>query len=233
VKPNGDLHNDFMSGKIAMRANAWNAYLGLYTELAPKFNIDIRNIVPFGHDGGVATNLLGPGNFGYAIVKKASNDRVKEVLRLMNYLAAPFGSEEYMVAKFGVKDLDYKLNEKGWPVFTDQGNADMPSSPNLPWGYMATAPTSIFSINQPDFGRWGHEAQTQLIDVGVADPVYGLYSQTQATKGVTLERLIFDRVSGIAAGRAPLSDLDQLVKDWKAQGGDQVRDELQQALAKA
>src|SRR3954452_9818959 len=29
----------------------------------------------------------------------------------------------------------------------------------------------------------------------------------------------------------PLSDLDQLVKDWRAQGGDALRDELQKALA--
>ncbi|HEX8969089.1 MAG TPA: extracellular solute-binding protein, partial [Chloroflexota bacterium] len=232
VKANGDLHNDFMSGKIAMRTNAWNAYSGLYVELAPKFNINIRTIPPFAYDGGTPTNLLGPGNFGYAILKKASSDRVKEVLRVMDYLAAPFGSEEYMVSKFGVKDFDYQFNDKGSPVFTEQGQADMPNSPNLPWGYLATAPTVIFSVNQPDFGQWGHAEQEKLIDAGVADPVYGQYSQTQASKGVTLERLIFDRVSGIAAGRAPLSDLDQLVKDWRAQGGDAVRDELQQALQK-
>lgn len=233
VKPNGDLHNDFMSGKVAMRSNAWNAYSGLYVELAPQFNINIRTIPPFGFDGQPGTNLLGPGNFGYAIIKKGSTDRVKEMLRVMNYLAAPFGSEEYMVSKFGVKDVDYTFNDKGSPLFTDQGKTDMPNSPNLPWGYLATAPTVIFSVNQPDFGQWGHAEQEKLIAVGVGDPTYGQFSQTAASKGATLDRLIFDRVSGIAAGRAPLSDLDQLVKDWRNQGGDAVRQELQQAMQKA
>ena len=37
--------------------------------------------------------------------------------------------------------------------------------------------------------------------------------------------------SGIAAGRKSMSDLDQLVKDWKAQGGDKIRDEYQKAIA--
>jgi putative aldouronate transport system substrate-binding protein len=230
VKANGDLHNDFMSGKIAMRSNAWNAYSGLYIELAPQFNINIRTIPPFGFDGREATNLLGPGNFGYAVLKQASADRVKEILRVLNYLAAPFGSQEYMVSKFGIKDADYTFNDKGSPVFTDQGHVDMPNSPNLPWGYMATAPTVTFSVNQPDWGDWGHAEQQRLIDVGVADPTYGKYSPTAATKGVVLDQLIFDRVSGIAAGRAPMSDLDQLTKDWRAQGGDVIRDELQQAL---
>jgi putative aldouronate transport system substrate-binding protein len=233
VKANGDLHNDFMSGKIAMRSNAWNAYSGLYIELAPQFNINIRTIPPFGFDGQQATNLLGPGNFGYTIIKKASADRVKEILRVLNYLAAPFGSQEYMVAKFGVKDTDYTFTDKGSPVFTDQGRADMPNSPNLPWGYMATAPTVTFSVNQPDWGQWGHAEQQRLIDAGVADPTYGKYSPTAASKGVVLDQLIFDRVSGIAAGRAPMSDLDQLIKDWRSQGGDVVRAELQQALQKA
>jgi putative aldouronate transport system substrate-binding protein len=233
VKSNGDLSNDFMAGKIAMRGNAWNAYSGLYVELAPQMNVNIRTIPPFGFDGQPGANLLGPGNFGYAIIKKASTDRVKELLRVLNYLAAPFGSQEYMISKFGVKDVDYTFNNNGSPIFTDQGRTDMPGSPNLPWGYLATPPTVTFSVNQPDFGQWGHVEQQRLIDVGVADPTYGLYSATAATQGVTLDQLIFDRVSGIAAGRMPMSDLDQLVKDWRSKGGDQVRDELQQALQKA
>jgi putative aldouronate transport system substrate-binding protein len=233
VKSNGDLSNDFMAGKIAMRANAWNAYSGLYVELAPHMNVNIRTIPPFGFDGQPGTNLLGPGNFGYAILKKASTDRVQELLRVLNYLAAPFGSQEYMVSKFGVKDADYTFNDNGSPIFTDQGRTDMPGSPNLPWGYLATAPTVTFSVNQPDFGQWGHAEQQRLIDLGVADPTYGQYSATAATQGVSLDQLIFDRVSGIAAGRAPVSDLDQLVKDWRGQGGDQVRNELQQALQNA
>ena len=233
VISNGDLNNSLFSGKIAMRGNAWNAYSGLYVEQAPKFNINIRTIPPFGFDGQPGTNLLGPGNFGYAVLKKASTDRVKELLRVMNYLAAPFGTQEYMITKFGVKDLDYTFNDKGSPIFTDQGRAEMPGSPNLPWGYLATPPTVTFSVNQPDWGQWGHAEQQRLIDVGVADPTYGQYSPTAASKGVSLDQLIFDRVSGIAAGRAPMSDLDQLVKDWRAQGGDTVREELQQALARA
>ena len=36
--------------------------------------------------------------------------------------------------------------------------------------------------------------------------------------GARLGQLIFDRVSDIAAGRKPVSDLDQLVKDWKVAG---------------
>ncbi|GAA3306974.1 hypothetical protein [Nonomuraea dietziae] len=41
-----------------------------------------------------------------------------------------------------------------------------------------------------------------------------------------------DRVTSIIAGRAPVSDLDQLVKDWRAQGGDKIRAEFESVIQK-
>jgi putative aldouronate transport system substrate-binding protein len=35
----------------------------------------------------------------------------------------------------------------------------------------------------------------------------------------------------MVTGRAPVSGLDQLIKDWRAGGGDQMRTEFQQAYA--
>jgi putative aldouronate transport system substrate-binding protein len=46
-----------------------------------------------------------------------------------------------------------------------------------------------------------------------------------------LDRLIQDRLTAIIGGREPMSDYDQMVKDWQSQGGDQVRKELEEALA--
>ena len=34
-------------------------------------------------------------------------------------------------------------------------------------------------------------------------------------------------------GRAPVSSFDQLIRDWKSQGGDQIRAEFEQAIAAA
>jgi putative aldouronate transport system substrate-binding protein len=36
----------------------------------------------------------------------------------------------------------------------------------------------------------------------------------------------------MVVGNQPLSDLDQLISDWKKQGGDQARKEFQQSLEK-
>jgi hypothetical protein len=38
-------------------------------------------------------------------------------------------------------------------------------------------------------------------------------------------------MTDIIAGRRPIADYDQMVKDWQSGGGEQIRKELQEALA--
>ena len=232
VKANPDITNDMFAGKIVMRANAWNAYQQLYVDQAATLNQVYRIVPPFGHDGNPGTNLLGPGNFGWVAIKRATPDRVRELLRVVNYLASPFGSEEFMLSKFGVEGVDYTFNQRGSPAYTPQGLAELPGGPNtVPWGYVSTPAPWLFSPSVPEYARFASQEERKMIDVGVADPTWGHYSPTDARRGAQLARLIFDRVSDVAAGRKPVSDLDRLVVDWKAQGGDEVRAEYQRAIA--
>ena len=227
VKPNLALNNDLMGGtRIAMRGNSWNGYT-LWVNTVP--TIKWRIIRPFAYDGGTPANMLGPGNFGYTAIKKNTPERVQELLRIIDFFASPFGSEEYVLVRYGARDVDYKLDANGVPVQTDQGKTDLTVS----WMYIGAPPPVLFSAVQSDFARWAHEEEEALLAAGVADPSIGLYSDTDQARGATLNQLIFDRVLGIAAGRAPVSDLDQLVKDWRAQGGDKVRDEFQKAAEAA
>jgi len=56
-------------------------------------------------------------------LKKASPERIKELLRIMNYLASPFGSQESLLLEYGIKDQDYTLDDKGNPKPTPDGVA--------------------------------------------------------------------------------------------------------------
>ena len=46
-----------------------------------------------------------------------------------------------------------------------------------------------------------------------------------------MNQALIDGITDIVAGRRPLGDFDQLVKDWRNNGGDQIRHEYEQALA--
>ena len=84
-----------------------------------------------------------------------------------------------------------------------------------------------------EYVKVAHDQQEVLAPMGVPDPTIGLYSATNASKGATLNQAITDKLNDIISGRAPLSAYDQMVQDWRANGGDLIRKELQDAVQKA
>src|SRR6185437_8543854 len=73
--------------------------------------------------------FLTGGYLGATALKKPSPDRIKELLGILNYLAAPFGSAEDLLLTSGVDGVDYTLDPKGNPVLTKQGNSDANYTP--------------------------------------------------------------------------------------------------------
>jgi putative aldouronate transport system substrate-binding protein len=69
--------------------------------------------------------------------------------------------------------------------------------------------------------------------VGVADPTLGYPSATLDNKGVPLFQTLNDGITDVLAGRRPLTDFDQIVKDWQTNGGNTIRTELEQSIAAA
>jgi len=102
--------------------------------------------------------------------------------------------QEYMVNRFGVKGADYTIDAKGNPALTEQGAANIPGTPGQNWGYMASAPNVSFSLDAPDFGRFGHDEQATYIAAGISDPCVGQFSTTDEAKGAQLNLMIFERM---------------------------------------
>jgi putative aldouronate transport system substrate-binding protein len=69
------------------------------------------------------------------------------------------------------------------------------------------------------------------IPVGVADPTLGYQSATLDSKGAPLGRTLTDAVTDLLAGRRPMSEWEQVVKDWQNGGGNMIRTELEKAIA--
>ena len=223
----------FVGGKFATYWDGFNAFQQHWETIAP-INPDfkIRVIIPFGHNGGKGRYFFGGGSFGNTFIKKGSASRVKELLRVVDWFAAPFGSKEYELITSGVKDVDYTLDDKGNPIPTKRGQAETTLSSGTVGTYVVNCPTPIFDPKYPDYTRVVHQQEEQLVPLGVMNPTVGLYSNTNVSKGTTLGQMVNDRVSAIIAGRAPISDLDRLVSDWKSQGGDQIRQEYEEGYKK-
>src|SRR5438876_5399627 len=54
-----------------------------------------------------------------------------------------------------------------------------------------------------------------------------------ARAGAAESRVLTDGITDVLAGRRPLSEFDQVVKDWQNNGGNAIRTELQQSIAAA
>jgi putative aldouronate transport system substrate-binding protein len=182
------------------------------------------------HDGGKPQHMLGPGFIATNALKKASPDRIKELLRIMDFLAAPFGTQEDLLLQYGLPDVDYRLDASGKLTLTERSNAD---ANYVNWKYLMQHPQVMYVPDIPGYAKAEYEAEHVLIPAGVADPTWGLYSPTLGSKGVVLNQAMVAGITDIVVGRRPLGDYDQLVKDWLGGGGEQIRTELQDALAAA
>lgn len=161
-------------------------------------------------------------------LKKASDARIKEVLGVLNFLAAPFGTQEDALLTYGVKDVDYTFDDQGNPVPSPQGLSSTP----MPWRNLASPPPATFNpVKSKEFAQLVHPGEQALVAAQAPIAVDGLYSPTDATKGAALAQMLADAELAIVSGRSPVSSWDQTVQDWRAQGGDQIRTELEQLLA--
>jgi len=182
------------------------------------------------HDGAKPVFFLGTGYGSGTMLKKASPERIKELLSILNWTAAPFGSQEDLLLTYGVEGADYTLDQQGNPVTTDRWAAD---AYNMPWRYLAQHHQVMYNATYPDFTRQEADAENVLIPIGVSDATLGYYSPTSIAKSVSLRLRFNDGLAEILQSRRPLGDLDQLVGEWQSSGGEQMRKEYLDAMSAA
>ncbi|GAB2466769.1 twin-arginine translocation signal domain-containing protein [Xylanimonas ulmi] len=182
---------------------------------------------PVGHDGGQAQMFQDNVLLAPVMVKKGPADHVERVLRVANFLAAPFGSEEYLLLNFGVEGADYTMDAGGNPILTDAGKADVA----VPWRFLAAPQQAVYYAGNEEQTRTVHEAYSTLIPLAVADPVANIYSPTAVNKGASLAQPVSDAAKEAIAGRGTVKDLQAAIKAWAANGGDTIRGEYEAGLA--
>ena len=227
------LRSNLVGGKYAVAPTGWAAFAPFMWDVGLKMTppVRFRALLPFSVDGSPPIWNQFSGVNGLTAVKKGSPERVKELLGILNYLAAPFGTAEYHLLNYGVKDVDHTFDDKGNPILTDKGKAEL--AIGSAWQYLAAPMPVLFDPNDAEFAKAAYADEQAFVPVLQADPTLGLYSPTDNSKGGPLCQTFSDGLGDIVAGRNPLSQLDQLIANWRANGGEQMRTEYQQAYAAA
>ncbi|MFE5372562.1 hypothetical protein [Streptomyces mirabilis] len=84
----------------------------------------------------------------------------------------------------------------------------------------------LFVPGMPEAVRALHAWQVKVVPVAIRNASFGLQSSTYTAQGTTLRALMDDTVTGVIAGRLPLSELDAAARKWRDRGGDRMAEEF-------
>ncbi|MFC4138041.1 MULTISPECIES: extracellular solute-binding protein [unclassified Microbacterium] len=221
----------FTSGKVALSYDGLTAYPGPtgYATLLPLTDPSFEALpyIPFGYDGGDGTVPLNAVTFGTVMVKKGGKAHIRKVLEVANFLAAPFGTEEYLLMNYGAADVDYTLDGSGNPQPTSAAALDV----TVPFKYLAAPQQAVYDPSSKNTVKVLFDAYEKLIPMGVTDPTRGLFSPTDATRGSSLAQPVNDAALNFIAGRGTLADVKAAIKTWRTSGGDKIRKEYEDLLS--
>jgi putative aldouronate transport system substrate-binding protein len=231
-----DQRANFIAKKFAVCVegfgNSWNDFWLRGLNQNPPTNFDI--ILPFSADANTKVQSFITGGFiSTNVMKKASSDRVKELLRIMDYLAKPFGTQEDLLITYGLAPADYTVGSDGNPNLTTDGKA---RSQYVPWQYLAERPYATYYAGIPNYAKHVNEVEVAIVDpkIAVADVTLGYYSPTAAAAaGKQAEQAFTDGVTNILLARDPMSAYDDVVKSWQNAAGNKIKQEYNDAIAAA
>jgi len=176
------------------------------------------NTTPVANKGGVILTMTA--------LKKAEPERIKTLLTALDWLAAPFGSQEYLLRKYGIAGTTYDLD--GADPILNQSGQQMRLVPFL---NVADAPQAIYDPGQQEVAQARFDYQEATLPIQAPDPTLGLYSEAAASKENQLNRALTDVREAIMVGREPVSAWAAAVDTWRSEGGDEIRAEYEQAFA--
>jgi putative aldouronate transport system substrate-binding protein len=225
-----DAKQLFSAGKMIAWEDGLGAWKGMRSEQAkvtPGF--DMQAIPLFSAVGGEPLAWGSEEPIFYTFLKKGlGQERTEELLRVLNWCAAPFGSKEYELCLHGVEGEHFTRAADNSPVPTDLFTKEL--------------------AMPPQYFLLGGRGAVEVATADVPSHVHDLLAYMRATlphlepdlfRGIKLElppsysKTILtseDKLNDILRNRRPLGDLDQLVKEWRTNGGDDARAFLEKTL---
>lgn len=162
----------------------------------------------------------------YVALKKADDDRLAQLLSIIDFIASPFGTQQYLTVNYGVEDYSYRMVD-GNP----QTDPDAPQRA-APYTYAGSNDRAVlFGQGNAGLVDAMHDYLSRIIPDGVDNPTEGLYSETANTKAASMQNQLQDVQREVLQGTKPMSEWDDFVVRWKAAVGDAMAAEYAEAAA--
>ncbi|MFI6320594.1 extracellular solute-binding protein [Nonomuraea sp. NPDC050556] len=170
-------------------------------------------------DGGAPFGWYQEPAWMYLFLRKdLPKEKVEEILRILNWFGSPIGTEEYHLWRYGVEGTHYTQKAGEFPVYTKKGQQE------------AQPPTFFFLSSQlepdseyyPGYLKESGEYKLNWYNSREKYPFEGIRKQ-DPSKLAAAQQPTEDKVKDIVKGRRPLTDLAQVVEEWKTAGGEEAR----------
>jgi putative aldouronate transport system substrate-binding protein len=210
----------FWSGKELITGDGVGAWKGDDAQSGKAANpsYDRQAFKPMSVDGKPQLEMTPSANIYSFLNAKLSADQLKECLAIADYLAAPFGSAEYLTVNFGQEGVDYTIKD-GNPQLTERGSKEVATT----FQFLVTplTPTTVIGGQTQvakDYAAW----EGDMVKYAVKPVFYGM-NITEPAQFAKLNQPMVDVSKDVRYGRKPISAFQDALKTWKAQGGDQLR----------
>ena len=215
-----DGNQRFYSGKEVIQAGGTGAWAGADTQAGKAQNpgFERQAFHPLSVDGKPEVQM-NPSAGMYSFVNgKLSADQIREVLAIANYLAAPYGSAEWLTVNFGKPGVDYTMSA-GNPKLTEKGSKEVAQT----YQFLVTplSPVPVVPGEEQvakDYAAW----EADEVKYAVKPLFFGM-NITEPAQYAKLSQPMADIEKDVRYGRKPVSAFQDALKTWKAQGGDQLR----------
>lgn len=218
---------DFANGSIAALVSVGPRGATEYRQYNPDLLADI--MVPFSAvEGRRPVYNMGYGTVGFTPFRKTDDEaRIRELLDLVNWLSAPFGTVEYMQKNYGTEGKDYEV-ENGNYVPIGDADAEVPGLRSAL--EIMTAGEGVIYNTIPSDSEYIYGKEQELLELMMRRPTNGLYSDTSSQKGTELSTRLNDIRNDVIQGRKTLDDFTAAVKDWEEGGGLKILEEFAAVL---
>ncbi len=223
-----DAYQLFKSGRIAVMRDGMGGWYSLQRDQAkitPGF--DMQPLPIFSASGGEPLAWGSSAPIFYTFVKKGlGKPRTQEILGVLDWCAAPFGSAEYETNLYGVEGVHFTRAPDRSPIATPLGQKELGNQYRLLGGRV---PVVVGSSEVPTYVKDLLDYTHRTVKHREEDFFAGIKLEMPATYSKTVIATE-DKIKDLVRGRRPLSDLRGIVSEWRRSTGDETRGFLEKVL---
>lgn len=228
-----DAQSMWQSGKIGLLPAGMTPH---YRSLRPVLlsndpTAEATAVAAPGWDGGKGTVGQESGFWGVAAIPSEigkDKARLEELLRVIDYWCAPFGSEEHTFINYGIEGRHFTYDDEGTPI-AKEGDTPLVEVAG-PSFLVQPLEAAFFFPGDSEGAAEAQETVASAMPESVKDPTMNVSSESAVRQAEALGQLQTDYLYGMITGRRSLNELKTWRKRWRDSGGDTIREELETAL---